>query len=311
MIRTRNTTSKSSGFTLAEILIVLAIIGILAAILLPVLSRARENGRKAVCASNLRQLGLAFRQYTQDNGRRYPGAASFFAPGGGNGTKATIGGFEIWLPGKGGWIAGPDIPGLSDTAAPDFKYDTTTNPRAKVEEGAIYSYVKSPKVYYCPSVPYGEEKSLSYSMNCAIGGMSDVRVVDTTNVVLLVDEQGANDGFFYATNNKTPTPLGPGLPKEAAGADGTSSDELTKAHNGGGNLLFCDGHVKFFPFDTFPLDQSETGLTNKYRQVGSPRFHDKSFGRKGSYEGIASASGAENRDACLAPLPQNGAGGGF
>ena len=63
--------NRRKGFTLIELLVVIAIIAILAAILFPVFGRARENARRSTCQSNMKQLGLAFAQYTQDFDERY------------------------------------------------------------------------------------------------------------------------------------------------------------------------------------------------------------------------------------------------
>jgi|GEM_PF-1840509 Type II secretory pathway, pseudopilin PulG len=64
--------SKYSGFTLIEVLLSLLIVVLLVAVLLPVVYLAREKGRQSACLSNLRQIGIAFKAYAEDNDGTYP-----------------------------------------------------------------------------------------------------------------------------------------------------------------------------------------------------------------------------------------------
>jgi prepilin-type N-terminal cleavage/methylation domain-containing protein/prepilin-type processing-associated H-X9-DG protein len=64
--------ARLGGFSLMELLFVLVILGLLAALLFPVFGSAREKARQAACVGNMRQLGMAFRLYMQDNDEIFP-----------------------------------------------------------------------------------------------------------------------------------------------------------------------------------------------------------------------------------------------
>ncbi|MEM7682154.1 MAG: prepilin-type N-terminal cleavage/methylation domain-containing protein [Planctomycetota bacterium] len=91
---------RTHAFTLIELLVVIAIIALLIGILLPVLSSAREAARTTVCQSSMRQTGIAFQAYSEDNGGLLPWGYVDFAVDADNATD--------WMTTISGYITGTE-----------------------------------------------------------------------------------------------------------------------------------------------------------------------------------------------------------
>jgi len=149
---------KQKGFTLIELLVVIAIIAILMAILMPALNRAREQGRRAVCLNNLKQLALTWIMYADENDDRIVNGEAY---NGGNGlAPIPTGGHH-----KGEqWWTGDDCGDFWLGEHLDMHIQLNA-----IRAGALFPYCKNEKLYRCPTGVRGEMRT--YTIGDSMNGL--------------------------------------------------------------------------------------------------------------------------------------------
>jgi len=256
--------TQKKGFTLIELLVVIAIIAILSSILFPVFARARENARRTSCASNLKQIGLAMMQYTQDYDEKFP--------------KYDL---AIWA-----------------------QYTSSNGKNAFGWADALQPYMKSLQLYQCPSEPgepvpstlngfegriddAREPQYTDYWLNSRLNRLGIADLVATSQTIMSGDGNGTDprtgDGFpsVYAGNSRY-VYNGCHVIKNSVNVDACTfttharnlggTPPAFERHLGGANFLFTDGHVKWLKGN----GDASPGIWN-YRTVvsdagGKPTF---------------------------------------
>jgi prepilin-type N-terminal cleavage/methylation domain-containing protein/prepilin-type processing-associated H-X9-DG protein len=228
---------RRAGFTLVELLVVIAVIALLAAILFPVFARARENARRSSCQSNLRQIGLGILQYAQDYDELVPArqhASGSVSP-------------RSWRGMLQPYIKSADV----------FRCPSNRANAANAADGIRRSYNcngLSSTANLCgtapmPEIPTGTPVHLA-------------RIQNTAQLILVVE---GREGFpeMRIDNNMygSTTSYGRG--------------DFFAGHLGTANFLFADGHVKSLkptatatPINMWNIEETGNGCSELVRRLG-------------------------------------------
>jgi len=226
---------RRSAFTLIELLVVIAIIAILAAILFPVFAKVREKARQTSCASNLKQLGLAAAQYTQDYDEILPNKGEGNCPG----PTCSIWGDQLYVYTRStGVFRCPSNP--------------NTTEQWSSPHGISCDYGAN---YWEPTGGWTLQGAGYFGGNTWIGVPMTSVEYPAQLITLVEDPARANQMWDFRINDTS----------------SGSGNGLFSGHTGTSNYLFADGHVKALrPFATVDSSIGGTASINMWARDGQP-----------------------------------------
>lgn len=220
---------SKSAFTLVELLVVIAIIAILAALLLPVLSKTKLKSQQIDCLSNQRQLQLGWLMYVHEQNDSLPlnaGEVAIYSP---------------YASTSNSWVVG-DV-----TVSADLSF---------IRQGSIFPYVNHVNVYHCPSDHSTVEntnalRSRSYSMDYYLNGDIDPQYFHNLPLEAFVGLATRNSEIFHPSTafvflDENENTINDGIFVLFRDSDQIWRDAPSDRHSQGMNLSFADGHCEYW-----------------------------------------------------------------
>jgi len=245
-----------SGFSLIELLVVIVVIAIMAALLLPALSRTKEHARSTACRSNMKQLSLAFLMYAEDNEETFPWPGA---------VGRAINSPDAYTP---DWLATPqemsstpiavssaNVPGFGHNAECGSIYPYVTS---QPKKGYDPNFKESTSVYRCPSTgKLGEALRVNYSANAWMEpgrdfsngkvpprGLMTTVVTDPSRKILLVNEEP--EGMISPAFDPRFAPK--------------IMQRTVVFHGERSNISFMDGHIEYVSRREYDQMRSNIGI---------------------------------------------------